>query len=129
MKKLLIPLVCAIAAGSAVAKLPPPNDAAKAKAAETAARTAWTTKKEGYLLCQAQNRVAAHYLKTAKAAGKDVKPMDTPPCADPGPFVYTPPAEVRPIEAAGAHSPATTTGSPPNNTAKSASEVAPAKKP
>lgn len=129
MKNLLITLACAVAAGSAFAKLPPPNDAAKAKAAETAARAAWTTKKENFLLCQSQNKVAAHYLKTAKAQGKDVKPMDTPACADPGVFSYTPPAEVRPIEAAGAHSPATTNGSPPNNTAKSASEVAPAKKP
>ena len=43
----------------------------------------------------------------AKKAGKDVKPAATAaPCADPGPFSYTPP----PLEAAGAHSPS---GAPP----------------
>ncbi|RYE01832.1 MAG: hypothetical protein EOP50_01330, partial [Sphingobacteriales bacterium] len=37
--------------------------------------------------------VAASYFKTAKAAGKDVKPpAPGPACADPGPFAYTPAA-------------------------------------
>jgi hypothetical protein len=39
--------------------------------------------------------VAAQFFKTAKAAGKEVRPaVETPPCADPGPFVYTPAAAV-----------------------------------
>jgi hypothetical protein len=37
--------------------------------------------------------VAAVYYADAKKAGKEVKPpTPTAPCADPGPFVYPPPA-------------------------------------
>jgi hypothetical protein len=74
---------------SAFAKLPPPNDEAKAKAAEAAAKTAHTAKADGYLLCKTQDKVAAHVQRTNKA--KAGKPAATPPCADPGKFVYTPP--------------------------------------
>ena len=74
---------------SAFAKLPPPNDEAKAKAAEAAAKTAHTAKADGYLLCKTQDKVAAHVQRTNKA--KAGKPATTPPCADPGKFVYTPP--------------------------------------
>ena len=42
------------------------------------------------------------------------------PCADPGPFAYTPPA-AKPIEAAGAHSPPGTASSPPSTTTPAAS--------
>ena len=76
------------------AKLPPPpalDDAGKAKAAETAAKTAWTGKVDGYMLCKAMEKSAANFQKTATSAGKPVKPATaTPPCADPGPFAYTP---------------------------------------
>ena len=76
------------AAAPASAKLPAPSDEAKAKAAATAAKTAWTDKVGSYQLCQAMNRSADHYRKSAKAAGKDAAaPVDTPACADPGPFV------------------------------------------
>ena len=80
-----------------VAKLPPLSDEAKAKAAETAAKTALADKVGAYKLCQSMDRVAAVYLADAKKAGKDVKPVATPPCTDPGPFAYTPPV----AEAAG----------------------------
>lgn len=85
--------VCVLLMGSAVlAKLPALSDEAKAKAAEAAAKTAWSGKVDGYLLCKAQDNAAGHFFKTAKAAGKDAKPAAaTPPCADPGPFVYPPP--------------------------------------
>ena len=80
-------------ASSVSAKLPPPSDEAKAKAAETAAKTAWAGKVDGYKLCKTMDAVAASYHSQAKKDGKDVKPaVATPPCADPGPFVYTPPA-------------------------------------
>ena len=70
------------------AKLPAPSDEAKAKAAATAAKTAWTDKVGGYQLCQAMNRSADNYRKGAKAAGRDAAaPVETPACADPGPFV------------------------------------------
>ena len=73
---------------SAFAKLPPPNDEAKAKAAEAAAKTAHTAKADGYLLCKTQDKVAAHVQRTNKA--KAGKPMATPACADPGKFEYNP---------------------------------------
>lgn len=75
-------LLAALAAG-AHAKLPAPDDAAKAKAAEAAAKTAWQGKVDNFQLCKAQDKVAAKVRKGPAPA--------TPPCADPGPFVYTPP--------------------------------------
>ncbi|BEP36997.1 hypothetical protein GmRootV59_39690 [Variovorax sp. V59] len=110
-------LVLALAAPVAWAKLPPPpaTPEAKAKAAEAAAKTAWSGKVDAFKLCQAQDRVAAKYRASAAAAGKPVPAAPaTPPCADPGPFAFTPPAEAKPIEASGAHSPATTAASPPS---------------
>ena len=49
-----------------MAKLPPPDDAAKAKAAETAAKAAWQAKVDGYQLCKAQDKVAARYPRQAR---------------------------------------------------------------
>jgi hypothetical protein len=72
---------------SALAKLPPLNDEAKAKAAEAAAKTAHAGKVDGYLLCKSQDKVAAHYRKSNKGAKSAAA---TAPCADPGPFVYAP---------------------------------------
>lgn len=65
MKPLLLAVTLALACGSAAARLPPPDDAAKAKAAETAARAAWQAKVDGYQLCKAQDRVAALYKANA----------------------------------------------------------------
>ena len=74
----------------------------EAKADEAAAKTAWQGKVDGYRLCQVQDRVAAKYRESAGAAGKTLAPaVTTPPCTDPGPFVYTP-TEVKPLEQAGA---------------------------
>ncbi len=115
MKKLLISSLILGASSIALAKLPALSDEAKAKGAEAAAKTAWNGKVDNYLLCKAQDKVAASYHKAAKAAGKDAKPAAAvPPCADPGAFVYTPPEVAKPIEAAGAHSPAGTAASPPS---------------
>ena len=112
----------------AFAKLPAPSDEAKAKAAEAAAKTAWAGKVDNYLLCKSQDKVAASYFKTAK----DAKPAAaTPPCADPGAFVYAPPVAAKPVEAAGAHSPTTTAASPPGTKAPETTNKpasAPAKK-
>lgn len=89
MNKIFLALVLTACSAVALAKLPAPSDEAKAKAAEAAAKTAHTAKVDGYLLCKSQDKVAAHVQKTNKAqAGK---PLPTPPCADPGKFVYTPP--------------------------------------
>jgi len=116
MKKLLILSLLAAASAASLAKLPTPvlSDEAKAKAAEAAAKTAWTGKAEAYQLCKSQDKVAAAYYKSAKAAGKETKPpTPAPACADPGPFAYTPPA-AKPLEASGAHSPAGNATSPPS---------------
>lgn len=93
MKKILIATLLLGASAWVSAKIPAPvlDDAGKAKAAETAAKTAWTGKVDAFALCKSQDKVAAAYYKTAKAAGKQTKPAAaTPPCADPGPFVYKP---------------------------------------
>jgi hypothetical protein len=87
-KTLLLAGAVALWSAAALAKLPAPSDEAKAKAAEASAKTAWAGKVDGYLLCKSQDRVAAHAAKTAKAAGKEVKPAPAlPVCADPGPYV------------------------------------------
>lgn len=97
MSRTRLPLIAAAAlaaaCGAAVAKLPPLSDEAKAKAAENAAKTAWSNKVADYQLCKAQDRVAARHAADAKKAGRDVKPpVQTAACTDPGPFVYTPAA-------------------------------------
>jgi hypothetical protein len=156
MKAILLTATLVAACGAAVAKLPPPDDAAKAKAAETSAKAAWQAKVDGYLLCKAQDKVASRYKAGAKTAtAKDVKPVAAaaapaaattaapaasaasgtpvalaatppPPCQDPGPFAYNPP-EQKPLETAGAHSPSGTAATPPSVKPNSA-EMAPAKK-
>ncbi|MCJ0765178.1 hypothetical protein [Variovorax terrae] len=105
MKTLAISVLCALAATAALAKLPPLSDEAKAKAAEAAAKTAWSGKVDAWQLCKAQDQVAASYFKAAKAQGKEAKPpAATPACADPGPFAYVPP-EAKPPAAPVAPSP------------------------
>ena len=156
MKNLWIAAGLAAACVASLAKIPPPvlDDAAKAKAAETAAKTAWQGKVDAFQLCRVQDKVAAYYRSHAgTGAGKDAKAIPVsltasaaPPaaaaassvaavaagpatptgCADPGPFAYTAPTE-KPLEAAGAHSPAGNASSPPSGKATSA-EIAPAKK-
>lgn len=90
MNKSLIAALLLLGGASAFAKLPPLSDEAKAKAEETKAKAAHTAKVEAYDLCKAQDKVVSHVQKHNKAqAGK---PVTTPPCADPGKFVYTPAA-------------------------------------
>lgn len=85
---------------AALAKLPALSDEAKAKAAEAAAKTAWSGKVEGFLLCKSQEATVAHY-KGAKAVDKETKAVAksaknakaaavASTCVDPGPFVYAP---------------------------------------
>ncbi|MBI5279087.1 MAG: hypothetical protein HY854_21810 [Burkholderiales bacterium] len=144
MNKTLLTAALLAACGCAFAKLPPPvlDDAAKAKAAETAAKTAWQAKMDGFLLCKAQDRVVAKLGKSpAKAMPVAAKPASAavppaaaasgtpavaaapPPCADPGPFAYNPP-EQKPLETSGAHSPSGTAASPPS-VKKPSAEMAP----
>lgn len=128
MKKLIIAGFLISATALALAKLPAPSDEVKSKAAEAAAKAAWSGKVDAYLSCKTQDRVAAHYYKTAKAVNKETKPgKEMPPCADPGAFSYVPAVAAKPLEAAGAHSAAPTATSPPNSKAPAA-VIAPAKK-
>jgi hypothetical protein len=127
MKKHIIPLLLALASSAVFAKLPALSEEAKAKAAEAAAKTAWSGKVDAYLLCKWQDKAAASYYQSAKAAGKATKPPAAlPACAEPAAFAYAPP-DAKPLEAAGAHSPATTATSPPSGKQPDA-VVNPAKK-
>lgn len=113
-------IIAACIAAPALAKLPPPSEEAKAKAAEAAAKSAWADKVGGYQLCQAMNRTADHYRAAGKAAGKEAPAaVETPACTDPGAFV-APVVAAKPLEAAGAHSPATMATSPPSSKATAA---------
>ena len=138
MKKTVFALALAGFALGAAAKLPPLDEAAKAKAAETAAKAAWQSKVDGYQLCKAQDKVAAKYAKqgtkpasasvlpaaaasaAASAAAGATTPVAAtppPPCTEPGPFAYSPPQDKpqeKPLETSGAHSPAGTAASPPS---------------
>jgi hypothetical protein len=96
MKSIALFIAASALSLSALAKLPAPNDAAKAAAAEAAAKTAHAGKVEAYLLCKSQDRTAAHYRKSAKS--RDAKPVATAPCTDPG--AYKPAAAAAPAAAA-----------------------------
>ena len=121
----LATLLCA-AALPALAKLPAPSDEAKAKAAEAAAKTAHGNKVASYQLCQSMNKVAVAYFAQAKTDGKAVKAADkTDACADPGAFVYVPPA---PTAVAGAAPAAPAATPPPPAPAMTAAPAAAPKK-
>ena len=117
----------ALFAVPAFAKLPALNDEAKAKAAAAAAKTAWSDKVGGYQLCRAMERTVAAYRKTATSAPAAV---ETPACADPGPFVapVVAAASAPPLEAAGAHSPSTMAVAPPSGKATAAEQQGQPKK-
>lgn len=80
MKNILFGLAGLLMAGAATAKLPALSDDAKAKAAETQAKTAHGAKVAAFQLCLSQDKVALKFADKARAAA----PV---PCADPGPFV------------------------------------------
>jgi len=99
--------------GPTLAKLPPPSDEAKAKAAQDAAKSAWSAKVDAYKVCQIEDRLARQYHASSKDAPATIP---TPACADPGP---TPVAD-KPLEASEAHSPPGKATSPPSTNATSA---------
>jgi hypothetical protein len=146
MKKILLSSVLVMVSGLALGKLPPPDAAAMAKAAEAAAKRAWQAKVDAYKLCKVQDKIAALYKKTAGSAAAKASmpvaaasaatqaPTGTPvavappaPCVEPGPFAYNPP-EQKPLETSGAHSPTGTAASPPS-VKENSSQMAPARKP
>ncbi|MEJ6024227.1 hypothetical protein [Ramlibacter sp. PS4R-6] len=132
MNKSLIVLALAGFALAASAKIPPPqlDEAAKAKAAETAAKTAWQAKYDAWQTCKVQDKIAAKYGKggakpmqvaakppaapaSGAASGTPVSAAPLAPCMDPGPFAFNQPAQ-KPLETSGAHSPAGNATSPPS---------------
>lgn len=155
MKRSTITAAALVACSLALAKLPAPDEAAKAKAAEAAAKAGWQAKVDAYQLCKVQDRIAAKYKGSHPAAAAQTAaqaasgaaeaskmPVPTPttasqggstpvaavtnpaptipPCADPGPFAYTPAAQ-KPLESSEAHSPAGNATSPPSVRAESGS--------
>jgi hypothetical protein len=104
MKSILTAGVLLMAFGAATAKLPPPDDAAKAKAAETKAKADWQAKVDAFLLCRAQDRVAAQYRRSG---GSNAGTAATAQAAVPGaaptamPVAGTPPAAAAQPAAAG----------------------------
>src|SRR5215471_11353300 len=104
-------LIGAVCSGLVFAKLPPPSDEEQAKAAEAKAKTAWSDKVSAYKTCLAIDRTAEAYRRSHAAAGKPVpSAAETSRCADPGPA-----PSFKPIEAAGAHSPADSAHTPPSS--------------
>lgn len=128
-KRAMVALAAALVS-TAWAKLPPVSDEAKAKAAEASAKTAHGNKVADFQLCKSMDKVAAYYQTSSKKAGKETKPATaTPPCADPGAFVYPPPDPNAPAAAAAAKpaAPAQKTAAAP--VAPAAAAAAAAKKP
>lgn len=125
-------LIAALLAAPAFAKLPPLSEAAKALAAEAAAKAAWSDKVGAYKTCLAADRAAENYRKNAKSAGTIIPAPapGLPACADPGPYVAaaTPMAN-KPLEASGAHSPPGNATSPPSTKATAAEIAGGVKKP
>jgi hypothetical protein len=80
MIRVMLTAVALAASGAALAKIPAPelDEAAKAKAAEAAAKTAWQGKVDAFQLCKAQDRVAAVYRKTAAAKPASATAATTP---------------------------------------------------
>jgi hypothetical protein len=106
MKTVVVWAVLTVGCGVALAKLPPPDEAAKAKAAETTAKAAWQAKVDAFLLCRAQDKVVAAYKSSAKASPRDGRVAAAPPSgAQPVPAQ---PAAAQP--AAGAQPPAAQPG-------------------
>ncbi|HEY2558254.1 MAG TPA: hypothetical protein VGI48_00925 [Caldimonas sp.] len=119
-----------LALGTAIAKLPPPSDEAKAKAAEAANKAGWSGKVAAYELCQTEDRLASAYRAHAVASGQPASAAEqTPPCANPGPYkaLEITSATSKPLEASGAHSPPGAATSPPSNKATSAEMTGPRK--
>lgn len=107
VKQYMTILACGLLlAGAAQAKLVAPTltPEQKEKAAEAAARTAWSGKVADYQLCKSMDRVAAHYQSDMKRRGSTPPALDPAPpaCADPGPFVAPGAAAAAPAPAVAA---------------------------
>jgi hypothetical protein len=126
MKKALsLMAMLALTAGAVHAKLPAPSPEAKAAADAAKDKAAWGDKVAAYKLCLAQDKTAAYYQKNKEGAKKPS--VETPACADPGP--YTPPvAAAAPAASAPGAAPAagTAPAAAPAASAAQAPQAAPA---
>jgi hypothetical protein len=114
--KIAVTLVAVLSTGLVFAKLSPLSEEAQAKAAEAAAKSAWSDKVGLYKTCLAMDRTAEAYRKSLKEAGKDAPtPASASSCVDPGPYVPVTAANPKPMEASGAHSPPETATTPPSS--------------
>ncbi|WP_420473578.1 hypothetical protein [Noviherbaspirillum sp. ST9] len=104
MRIALVMTALSLVMGNAIAKLPPQSPEAAATAAAAKDKTAWTEKVAAYKLCLAQDRVAKQYHKTKEGAPKQT--VETPACADPGPYVPAAAAPAAPAASAPATAPA-----------------------
>ena len=86
LKQFSVASCALIVSTTALGKLPAQSDEARSKAAEAAAKSAWSTKVDAYQLCKSQDRVVAH-IKNSKIGGKDLK---LSACVEPGEFSYMP---------------------------------------
>lgn len=117
----IVALMSMACASAALATLPPASDEAKAKAADNAAKSAWSDKVAAYKTCVVQDKVADAYRASLKGTGKDApKPVATAPCVDPGPYTPITPVASKPLEASGAHSPPGAAISPPSTNTSAA---------
>jgi hypothetical protein len=87
MKRTLVPALLAALCGLALAKLPAPDPATKAKADETAAKNAWQGKVDAYQTCKVQDKIAAAY---AKSSGKAVSAASKAASASTAPAASSP---------------------------------------
>ena len=94
MKKIIALFTCALFAGVAFAKLPPPTPEQAAAAELAKAKTAHAAQVSAYQLCMAENAVANRY----KVAGTPAPAA----CVQPPPFVAPTAAAAAPAPAAAA---------------------------
>lgn len=123
-KSLALLIVLACGASAVQAKLPPPTPEAKAAADAAKDKAAWSDKVATYKLCQAQDKVAAQYLKSKEGAKKPT--VETPPCTDPGPYVPTAGAAPAPAPGPAAGGTTAAAAAPSGNPASPQASVAPA---
>jgi len=125
MNRWMLTAAALAVSGTVAAKLPPPDEATKAKAAEAAAKTAWQGKVDAFKLCQAQDRVAAKYKSSPQAAKAHVHAVAATGAAQPasGPVAASPAASATVAAATPASASATPApAKPPVPTAASASQ-------
>ena len=89
----MVPALALAFATAVWAKLPPPTEDQKTKAAEAKTKAAEADKKAGEQLTAAQDRVAGRYIAEQKAKGKEVHPTPIVAAAPvPAPTPATTPA-------------------------------------